>query len=78
MENKTLSELASIIKADWKNIYFGAIPYLEALQSMQDIKENYGADSGKSIVANFLSNATTWRGSVAREVKKELNKRLKK
>jgi hypothetical protein len=53
------------------------VPYLEALYSMQSINDKYGADSGSSIVAYFLSNARQWKGEVARNIKKELNKRLK-
>ena len=35
----------------------------------------YGLDTAETIVIYFLSNATTWRGAVAREVKVELKKR---
>lgn len=73
-----LDEIAYIISKDWKNVYFGAKPYLQAMATMRDIKENYGMDSGTSIVAYFLSNATSWRGEVAKAVKLELNKRLKR
>jgi hypothetical protein len=34
-------------------------------------------DSGRSIVAYFLSNASTWRGETAKRIKLELNKMLK-
>jgi hypothetical protein len=34
--------------------------------------EMYGYDTGKSVVLYFLSNATSWRGEVARRVKAEL------
>jgi hypothetical protein len=37
----------------------------------------YGLDTGYSIVAYFLSNANTWKGDVARAVKKELKKRIR-
>jgi hypothetical protein len=74
----SLSEIAAYIRRDWKKPYFGAIPYLDALRGMNDIKDNFGADDGRSIVAYFLSNANTWRGPVARMVKAELNRRLKK
>ena len=36
------------------------------------INDNYGVDSGKSIVLYFLSNASTWRGETAKRIKKEL------
>lgn len=79
----SIAEIASIIRKDWRKqakngqIYFGAVPYLEAMQTMNSINDNYGMDSGKSIVLYFLSNATTWKGEVARNIKKELQKRCK-
>ena len=69
-------EIAKIIQNDWKNPYFGAVPYIEALSTMTNIQDDYGLDSGSSIVAYFLANANTWRGDTAREVKKELKRRL--
>lgn len=76
-----LSEIANAINDDWRTnkggIYFGAVPYLDAMSTMEKIDDNYGADSGRSIVSYFLGNAQTWRGEVARAVKSELNKRLK-
>jgi len=71
-----LSGLARIVKGDWKNVYFGAVPYLDAMETLKSIGDKYYEDSGSSIVAYFLSNATSWKGEVARAVKKELNKRL--
>jgi len=74
---KSLSEIASLIRQDWKKVNFAAKPYLEALGTLESISDNYMFDSGKSIVAYFLSNAGQWKGETAREVKKELNRRLK-
>ena len=76
-ENMSLCGIAAIINKDWKNVYFGAVPYLHAMECLNDINEHYGADTGSSVVAYFLANANPWRGPVAREIKKELNKRLK-
>ena len=76
-KNMTLDQLASVIRMDWVRMYFGAVPYLSAMESLDNIENKYGLDSGKSIVAYFLSNAQTWRGDTAREVKAELNRRLK-
>jgi hypothetical protein len=39
---------------------------------LESVNDNYGWDSGKSIVLYFLGNASSWRGEVAREIKKEL------
>lgn len=69
---RTLYQIATEIRADWKNVYFGAVPYLDAMEQMTNVADSYGADSGKSIVLYFLSNAATWRGDVAKRVKAEL------
>jgi hypothetical protein len=77
--NLTISELAFIIYKKWSNIYFGAKPYLETMQTFNQVSlsGNYGYDSKKSIVLYFLANATTFKGEYARAIKKELNKRVK-
>ena len=74
---RPIYEIAREIEKDWKNIYFGAKPYLQAMYSLDSIQDNYMLDSGFSVVAYFLANATTWRGPVARAIKKELNDMLK-
>ena len=73
----TIYQIAAIIKNACPEIYFGASVYIEAMQSMDKITDNYYEDSGPEIVAKFLVNASTWRGETARAVKKELNRRLK-
>ncbi len=77
-EKRLLSDIAYEIQSDWKNIYFGALPYLKAMQHLNSVNDMYGQDNGRYIVAYFLGNATTWRGEVARRVKKELNDMIKK
>ena len=77
LQNRPLHLIAREIKTDWPHPYFGAVPYLQALFSLDSIKDYYGADSGRSIVAYFLSNASTWRGETARRIKAELNAQLK-
>lgn len=64
--------IAAEVRADWKKVYFGAEPYLVALEQMNDVEERFGADDGTKIVSYFLANASAWRGDVARRVKKEL------
>lgn len=70
---RSLSVIASEIRSDWTKPYFGAVPYLNAMRSLNNINDSYGMDSAKSIVLYFLSNAQTWKGEKAREIKKELN-----
>lgn len=79
MSNRPIHQIASEISKDWKStakngIYFGAVPYLEAMYSLSSPTDTYGMDSAKSIVLYFLSNATTYRGAKAKELKAELKK----
>lgn len=74
---RPLYVIAQEIRQDWnatsKNgIYFGAVPYLDAMSSLDKPTDKYGYDSGKSIILYFLSNANTWRGDTAKRVKAEL------
>ena len=71
---RPLSVIAEEIQRDWKNIYFGAVPYLDAMLTLNSINENYFCDSAKSIVLYFLANANPWRGETARRIKAELKK----
>jgi len=72
VQNRPLYEIAHDIRKDWKNPYFGAKPYLDAMATLDSIEDNYGLDSAKSIVLYFLGNASTWRGETAKAIKKEL------
>ena len=74
---RALGTIAREIVKDWKNPYFGAVPYLRAMLELTDMDEMYGLDSAKSVVIYFLGNAQTWRGEKAREIKKELKLMLK-
>lgn len=72
-ENATMrpiEEIAREIARDWKNPHFAAKPYLRAM-----LLGDFGHDGEKSVVLYFLSNASTWRGDVARRVKAELKER---
>ena len=74
---RNLSEIALEVRKDWSNVNFAAKPYLEAMGTLNSVKENYLFDSGYEIVGKFLCNAGAWRGEVAKRIKKELNKMLK-
>ena len=69
---RNLSEIAREIRADWKKVYFGAEPYLEAMSCINSPEDPYYADNGKTIVLYFLSNASAWRGETAKRIKSEL------
>ena len=68
--------IAGEIWQNWRNPYFGAEPYIKAMYAMESIDDMYGFDEGHMIVRYFLSNASTWRGEKAREIKAELKAML--
>lgn len=74
---RPLYEIAREIRKAWAKVSPYAEPYLEAMESLNTINDNYYLDSGKSIVLYFLSNASTWRGEDARRIKAELKEMLK-
>lgn len=70
---RSLNVIAADIENDWQEkVNVGARPYLDAMHFLIDTNDRFGVDSGDSIVRYFLSNATTWRGPVARSIKAEL------
>jgi len=74
---RPIFEIATEIKKDWKNVNYAAKPYLEAMGTLVNVTDRYGMDSGKSMIAYFLSNASSWRGETAKAIKLELNKMIK-
>jgi hypothetical protein len=75
--NRTLDVIARDISRDWQKPYFGAVPYLDAMHSLQTIRDKYYFDTAESVVRYFLANATTWKGDTARAIKAELKAILK-
>ncbi len=76
-QTRPIHAMADDIIRDWKNPYFGAVPYLQAMRFLHKPSDAYGYDDGRSIVMYFLANANTWRGDTARRVKAELKALLK-
>ncbi len=74
MATRPLYEIAHEIRRDWKKVYFGAVPYLDAMAQLSSIGDMYGCDDAKGIVLYFLANAQTWRGETAKRVKAELKR----
>ena len=64
--------IAEEIEAAWPGVHPTARPYLDAMHSLESVDDSYGMDSGRLIVAYFLSNATRWRGPEAQRIKAEL------
>jgi hypothetical protein len=77
-EQRSLSTIAREIRRTWvdkdgnSKVYFGAVPYLEAMQYLEGPGDSFGDDDAKSVVMYFLSNATYWRGPDAKRIKAEL------
>jgi hypothetical protein len=42
-QTRPLSEIAKEIRTDWKKLYFGAVPYLEAMETLDKSEDNYYA-----------------------------------
>jgi hypothetical protein len=74
---RPLYEIALEILTSWEKPYFGAVPYLTAMASMDSVDSKFGVEDGDMIVRYFLVNAQTWRGETARRVKAELKAMLK-
>ena len=74
---RPLYTIAQEIRQTWKPVHFAAKPYLDAMADLETVKDNYGCDSGKSVVAYFLSNAASFKGEDARRIKTELKAMLK-
>jgi hypothetical protein len=74
---RPIKQIALDILNVWKNPNYGAVPYLHAMKSLSTIDDMYYADSAQSIILYFLSNASTFRGEDARNLKAELKRHLK-
>jgi hypothetical protein len=77
MTHRPLSTIALDIRRDWQKVNYAAAPYLEAMQSLDQITDRYLYDSAESIVRYFLANAAAWRGETAKTIKAELKLILK-
>jgi hypothetical protein len=73
---RPLHTIARDIQRDWAKPNFAAVPYLNAMRALSDISDRYYYDDAESVVRYFLSNATSWRGDKAREIKAELKAML--
>ena len=75
MGNKrTFAAIAKDIKSTWLNVYFGAVPYLETLLTLDttDPRAPYMCETAGDIALYFLANARTFRGADAKRLKSEL------
>jgi hypothetical protein len=73
---RPLHVIAEDIRDHWTNIYFGAKPYLRAMDRLDKMTDKFIDQDAEEIVMYFLSNATYWRGEDARRIKAELKSML--
>lgn len=73
-KKRTFQQIAKDIKSTWLNVYFCAVPYLEAMLTLDTSDPNamYLYDTAGDIVRYFLANAQTFRGADAKRLKAEL------
>ncbi len=69
---RALFVIANDIDKHWHPVWFGAVPYLQAMHQLQSINEDYYADSAYSVVQYFLGNAAQFKGVHAKRIKAEL------
>lgn len=69
---RPIYEIAQEIREKWAKISPYAAPYLDAMDQLDSINDNYYFDSAKSVVLYFLANAQSFKGEDARRLKKEL------
>ena len=72
-----LSDIAAVIRSDWKNISPYAADYVDAMSKIRSINDNYYHDTAAGVVMYFLANAAGWRGDIAKATKAQLKQLLK-
>lgn len=83
LSDMKINEIAAIISKDWKKVtkddmvHPYAKPYLAAMMCCENLNDSYIAEDCRTQVIYFLSNASYWKGTVAKEVKLYLNAILK-
>jgi hypothetical protein len=74
---RSISAIARDISRAWNKPTYSAVPYLQAMRELETVNDNYGYDTGRSVVLYFLSNAASFHGSAAKALKAELKAMLK-
>lgn len=77
LKAEPLHEIARLIRLHWPKVHYSAAPYIDAMGCLTSINDNYGLDSGRSIVVYGLGNMSQFKGEVAKLLKNELRRRLK-
>ena len=69
---RPIKVIAQDINEAWSNVNYAAAPYLDAMFELNSINDMYYEDPARQIVGYFLSNARSFRGDKAKELKQEL------
>ncbi len=77
-KQRLISDIAAEIRRKWEKVNYAAVPYLDAMDKLSTIDQQYGQDSAREIVLYFLGNAKTFRGPDAVRLKQELKDLLNK
>lgn len=80
--NEMIADMKAICRnqkkpTNWRDKFCYAVPYIDALRTLNSVNDNYGWDSGKSLVLYLLANLTTYRGEKAKEIKAILKEMTK-
>ena len=70
-------KIAADIVNDWSRPNYAALPYLTAMLTINNEQEQFGQDTAKNVILYFLSNAGTYKGPKAKELKTELKTLIK-
>ena len=76
-KTRSISDIATEIRKKWDKVHYTAKPYLEAMDELDSIDDEYGSDSANEIVHKFIGNAVSWKGPDAVRIKAELKEMLK-
>lgn len=76
-QHRPICRIAADIRRKWgAKVYFGAVPYLDAMRSLSTNADAYGLDSADDILLHFFCNASAFRGEDAKALKWELAQHL--
>ena len=75
--HRPIKLIAQDIEMDWGNMSPYAKPYWEAMRELTWITDSYYYDSAESVLRYFLSNAQSWKGEIAKQIKSEIKDILK-
>lgn len=78
-QKRTFADIAKEIKTIWRKPYFGAVPYLDALEKINSTEKDapYLFETAGDLVSYLLANMSTFRGEDAKRIKNELKEMIK-